>query len=222
MFKSIVWSSTIDYPEQISTVLFVDICNWKCSFCHNYNLNDNNSIDFQKDILPKLIDRKEFINHIIISGGECTLYPKLIDIIKQLKGNGFVVGIHTNGSNPTFLKEVIPLIKFVGMDIKTSKSKYNLITQTDVDYTYIIKSIELIVKSGINYDFRTTVYPKYVDLNDCLEIANLLCQFKANKYVLQQYDNSFDKSMIEPYPIKYLKEIQTECNKIIPTFIKGW
>jgi len=221
MFKSIVWSSTIDYPEQISTVLFVDICNWKCSFCHNYNLNDNNSIDFQKDILPKLIDRKEFINHIIISGGECTLYPKLIDIIKQLKGNGFVVGIHTNGSNPTFLKEVIPLIKFVGMDIKTSKSKYNLITQTDVDYNYIIKSIELIVKSGINYDFRTTVYPKYVDLNDCLEIANLLCQFKANKYVLQQYDNRFINDNIKPYLITYLKEIQKKCNNIIPTTIRG-
>jgi pyruvate formate lyase activating enzyme len=221
MFKSVVWSSTIDYPEQVSTVLFVGTCNWKCKFCHNYNLINNDTLDFQKDILPKLLSRKEFINYVVISGGECTLYPELINVIKKLKENGLIIGIHTNGSNSIILKEVIPLINFIGMDIKTSKNKYNKIVNSKINYEDIIQSLKLIIESGIKYDFRTTVYPEYVNLNDCIEIATLLYQLNAKEYVLQQYDNRFIDTNIKPYSLKYLKEVKKRCNEILPTILRG-
>jgi pyruvate formate lyase activating enzyme len=223
LFKSVVWSSTIDYPNQVSTVLFVGTCNWDCKFCYNRNLINNESIDFNTQILPRLINRKEFINHVVISGGECTCYKELLTILNILKEKGFIVGIHTNGSNPNILAQLINKIDFIGMDIKTgSWNSYESITNTEIAMHDIIDSIYMIIKSNKEYEFRTTVYPPYVNLKDCVNIAQLLKNIKADKYILQQFDNSFDKSVVEPYSIKYLNEIKEECNKIIPTFIKGW
>ena len=67
-------ASTIDYPNEICTVLFVGKCNWNCEFCYNTNLVSETNIDFDKDILPKLLKRKNFINHVVISGGEISCY----------------------------------------------------------------------------------------------------------------------------------------------------
>lgn len=227
MFKSIVWSSTIDYPKQVSTVLFVGICNWDCGFCYNRNLINNKDIDFDNYILPRLIQRKKFINHIVISGGEVTCYNELINVIDKLKNKGFTLGIHTNGSNPDMLENIIDKIDFVGMDIKTSfTDKYNKITNKIVNFEDLEKSIKTIINSNKLYEFRTTLYPKYVNLNDCLFIAEKLKSLNVNKYVLQQYENSFNnennKNKINSYPVNYIKQIREECNKIILTELKGW
>jgi len=222
LFKSIVWSSTIDYPNQVSTVLFVGACNWDCKYCYNKNLINNESIDFNSKILPKLISRQKFINHIVISGGECTCYSELPNIINTLKNRGFIIGIHTNGSNPGILQNILNDVNFVGMDIKAAyNSSYTNIIKKQFDFVPIIKSIELIIESQKEYEFRTTVYPE-INLEECKSISCLLSFKQAQRYILQQYDNSFDNNNIKPYPIEYIKNIQKECNKIIPTIIKGW
>lgn len=220
MFKSIVWSSTIDYPNQVSTVLFVGTCNWNCEYCHNKNLNNNPSIKFN-DILPRLLQRKEFINHIVISGGECTCYKELPQIINILKNNRFKIGIHTNGSNPQMLKNIINDIDFVGMDIKTSKNKYNTIIKSNINFNTILESINIILKSKCIYEFRTTLYPEVLK-QDCLLIAQLLKCLNIKQYILQQFEDSYVQTSLKPYSIEYIKEIKDECSKIIPTILKGW
>lgn len=223
MFKSVVWSSTIDYPNQVSTVLFVGICNWDCKYCYNRNLINNQAIDFNQQILPKLIDRKTFINHIVISGGECTCYDGIGGVIKKLKEKGFIVGIHTNGSNFTMLKKIIHNIDFIGMDIKTSTiSRYEKISNSKINFSLLCESVKFIIESNIQYEFRTTLYPLYVNIYDCIMIAKLLKELNADKYVLQQYDNTFGDNNVKPYSITYLRDVQKQCNKIIPTILKGW
>lgn len=220
MFKSIVWSSTIDYPEQVSTVLFVDTCNWNCEYCHNKNLKDNPSLNFD-NILPRLLQRKNFIKHIVISGGECTCYKELSQIIDVLKSYGFIIGIHTNGSNPKILQNIIDNINYIGMDIKSSKKNYNNIVKTQIDFNTILQSINIILESNCIYEFRTTLYPQIIK-EDCLEIAKLLKELGAKQYYLQQFENTFVKTKLKPYSIEYIKEIRNDCNKIIPTILKGW
>lgn len=223
MIKSIVWASTIDYPDQVSTVLFVGTCNWRCEFCHNLSILDNDSIDFDDVILPKLLNRQDFVNHVVISGGECTCWNNLIPIILKLRENGFVVGIHTNGSNPHVLMDIFPYISFVGMDIKTSGfERYCNITKSHVNMDDISESIRLIVESGIESDFRTTMFPKYVDKNDCINIATVLQTCGAKQYAIQQFDDSHIETDVKPYSKSYLDEIQEECSKIIPTIIRGY
>ena len=142
----------------------------------------------------------------------------MINILKSYK---FKIGIHTNGSNPDIIKLMLQDVDFIGMDIKTSKNKYNAITNSIANFDNITKSIELIVNSSKLYEFRTTLYPKLVALEDCLEIAKVLKQYNAKEYLLQQFDDShLTNCAIKPYTMSQIKLISDKCNEIIKTTIK--
>ena len=219
MVKSVIWSSMIDYPDNICTTLFTGVCNFDCEFCYNKGLLKEKEIDFEKEILPKLLERKDFIDHVIISGGECTIHPEFEKVINTLYENGFKIGIHTNGYAPEILDRIIDKIDYVGMDIKNDFENYNEITQKRVDVDKIKTSVDLILKSGINYEFRTTVYPKYVDKENIVTIAKYLKDVGSKKYVLQNYFDH-NKTVI-PYSAEKMKEIQAECSEYLPTTLRG-
>lgn len=219
MIKSVIWSSMIDYPENICTTLFTGVCNFDCEFCYNKGLLKEKELNFEEEVLPKLLERKDFIDHIILSGGECTIHPDFEKYVNILYDKGFTIGIHTNGYTPEILERVIDKIDYIGMDIKNDFENYNEITKKKVDIEKIKKSVNLILKSGKNYEFRTTVYPKYVNTVNVLEIAKYLKEVGAKKYVLQKYFDH-DKSVI-PYSNEKMNEIKDECNKIIPTLLRG-
>lgn len=219
MIKSVIWSSMIDYPENICTTLFTGVCNFDCEFCYNRGLLKEKELDFEKEILPKLLERKDFIDHVIISGGECTVHPDFEKIINILYENGFKIGIHTNGYTPDVLKNVINKIDYIGMDIKNDFENYDEITQKKVDIEKIKESIDIILKQGINYEFRTTVYPKYINKENLVNIAKFLKDVGSKKYVLQNYFDH-NKTVI-PYSAEKMRDIQAECNEYIPTTLRG-
>ena len=219
MIKSVIWSSMIDYPDNICTTLFTGVCNFDCEFCYNRGLLKEKELDFEKEILPKLLERKDFIDHVIISGGECTFHKDFEKYINILHENGFVIGIHTNGYMPEILEKVMDKIDYIGMDIKNDFNNYDEITQIKVDVEKIKKSADLVLNSGKNYEFRTTVYPKYVNTENVLEIAKYLKEIGAKKYVLQKYFDH-DKSVI-PYSNEKMTEMCEDCNEIIPTILRG-
>ena len=178
----------LDYPNQVSTVLFVGACNWRCGYCQNLPLLKLKDIEFENEILPKLIRRKSIINHVVISGGEC-LYDRNFDMyLEKLIENGFTVGIHTNGYNYEKLESIIDKVDFVGMDIKTSYDKYDEITNSKVDCSNIEKSLKLIQSTNVRYDIRTTVYPKYVDFETLDYICFILNEVGITEYNLQKYN----------------------------------
>lgn len=219
-FKSVVWSSTIDYPNEVSTVLFVGTCNWDCEYCYNKTLNKNKDIDFQTQILPRLIDRKAFVNHVVISGGECTLYPELEETINILIENGFIVGIHTNGSKPEIIKKILPKIKFIGMDIKSDfNTCCSFFSLKETQNAHL--SMLIIIGSNIEYEFRTTLYPIYCNPINCETLAIELAMIGVKEWILQEYTNDFNNKLVKPYNKDYIKLIIDDCNKIIPTRLKG-
>lgn len=219
MIKSVIWSSMIDYPDNVCTTLFTGVCNFDCEFCYNKGLLNEKDLDFEKNIFPKLLERKDFVNHIIISGGECTIHPEFEKIVNRLYENGFKIGIHTNGYAPEILEKIIDKLDFIGMDIKNDFSNYDKITNSNIDVDKIKKSIELIVKSGVNYEFRTTVYPKYVSRENLESIAQYLNDKGSKEYVLQNYFD-YDKTVI-PYTTEKLKEMQMACSAYLPTRLRG-
>lgn len=219
MIKSVIWSSMIDYPDNICTTLFTGVCNFDCEFCYNRGLLKEKELNFEEEILPKLLERKDFIDHVIISGGECTFHKDFEKYINILHDNGFVIGIHTNGYTPEILENVIDKIDYIGMDIKNDFSNYDEITKKKIDVEKIKKSVETILNSGKKYEFRTTVYPKYVNTENVIEIAKYLKNVGAKNYVLQKYFDH-DKSVI-PYSNEKMTEMKDECNEIIPTILRG-
>ena len=164
-----------------------------------------------------LVDRKK---DVIISGGEPTIDPEFEYILESLNKEGFKVGIHTNGANPDKIINNIDKIDFLGIDIKSSFNKYDVVAGTRVNVDNVKKTIEFVVKSGKEYEFRTTLFPRDVKKEDAIEIANYLKEIGANKYHLQQFYPVNGAENVKSYSEKEITEIKDACNEIIRTVLK--
>jgi len=208
--KHIIWNSMIDYPNHISSVLFNGNCNWNCLYCYNKELKNKTDIDFNF-LLNKLIARKDFISHIILTGGEITLDNNFEFYIKTLYNNGFKVGIHTNGSSLDVIKKVYKYLSFIGMDIKAF-SKYNFITNSIVNINDIFNCAEFIKNNIKEYEFRTTLFNS-LDEKEYVLISKKLKELKINKFYLQN-------NLFNPLKLHKINEILKKCNYYTKTTIK--
>lgn len=182
--------SLLDYPDKVSIVLFTQGCNFKCGFCHNPQLNSIKDIDkaySEKEIFDLLTKRKKIVDAVVITGGEPTLYKDLPKFIKKIKGLGYLVKLDTNGSNPKLLRKIIKkkLVDYVAMDIKGPLEKYKSITNTNCSLKNIQRSIKLIMKSNVGYEFRSTLLPFWHQSKDIKNMAEMIQG--AEKYYLQKF-----------------------------------
>ncbi|HHT82947.1 MAG: anaerobic ribonucleoside-triphosphate reductase activating protein [Christensenellales bacterium] len=213
-------NSFVDYPGNIAAVIFFGGCNFDCWFCHNrWLLSVDNLYDIE-EILKRIETNKDFLDAVVLSGGEATLQNsrELIELIKRIKAMGLKVKLDTNGTNYQTLKELLPYLDYVAMDIKAPLSKYREITCIDDNQMISLKNSINLLKSGeIDCEFRTTFIPTLTK-DDILEIAHTLKG--CRHYYLQQYVPVPDKD-IPPHPPKYLIQTQREVSKIIPCEIRG-
>lgn len=177
-------TSLLDYPDKISAIVFTQGCNLRCGYCHNPELIETKKSDYT-GFFEFLKTRKGKLDGVVITGGEPCLQKNLPDFIKEIKSMGFLVKLDTNGTFPNTLNQLLPHIDYIAMDIKAPLEKYNLITQCNINTDNIKKSIEIIMKSGIEYEFRTTVIKSQLSLNDFYKIGQLLNG--AEKYYLQKF-----------------------------------
>ncbi|MEK6827160.1 MAG: anaerobic ribonucleoside-triphosphate reductase activating protein, partial [Nanoarchaeota archaeon] len=162
--KGFVPTSLVDWDGKVVSVIFVSGCNFRCGYCSNKDLvlhpENLKSIEL-KYILEYLGNNKEFIDGVVISGGEPTLYSETVKLCEEIKKLGFKIKLDTNGSNPEILKEFFldkNLVDYVAMDIKTNFEKYKELTNSDIDVEKIKKSI-FIVSQFPEYEFRITLSP---------------------------------------------------------------
>lgn len=197
-------TTLIDYPGKIACIVFVTSCNFRCGFCYNKKLVDDtpelNEIS-QEEILEFLEKRKVLLDGVVITGGEPTLHNDLPDFIAKVKDKGFSVKLDTNGTNPEMVKKLIDdkLIDYIAMDIKNSPEKYSETTNVKVNMEKINETIKLIRNSGLDYEFRTTAFPRMMTKEDFLKIGEWLKGSK--KYCIQQF-----KSMGDLIDINFLNE----------------
>lgn len=181
-------TSFIDYPEKISAIIFTRGCNFKCPYCHNPELVDPERYYPEiawEEVLDFLEKRQDVLDGIVITGGEPTIYSDLPKFIKQIKDLGFLVKLDTNGTNFAMLKKLVEekLIDYVAMDIKHHLERYSEIA--GIESQDVKKSIDFIMQNNLDYEFRTTVLPKYFNAEDFAKIGGLLKG--AKKYYLQQF-----------------------------------
>jgi pyruvate formate lyase activating enzyme len=149
----------VDYPGHLGVLMFTSGCNFRCGFCHNPDLIEaTNAKTFSFATLKERLDkyREEWVKAVTVSGGEPTIHAGLPKTLAFLKEQGFLLKLDTNGSNPTMLHEVLPLLDYVAMDIKCSLPKYpEFVRYNNLDN--IRESIRLIMDQAKDYEFRTTV-----------------------------------------------------------------
>lgn len=157
--------SLLDFEDRMSCVLFSKACNFRCPFCHNglTVLESDETIPW-KEVMEYLKLRRPMLDAVVVSGGEPTLLPNLINKLKDIKSLGYEIKLDTNGTNPDLVKEYIDshLIDYVAMDIKNSEEKYPLTAGVKhVDIDSVKKTIKLLKEAGIAYEFRTTLVKEY-------------------------------------------------------------
>jgi pyruvate formate lyase activating enzyme len=212
--KGLTKTSLVDWDGKIASVIFLPFCNFKCGFCHSSDLVKNieglSNIP-EEDIFEFLEKKKGWVDGIVITGGEPTLHGNdLKNFLKKVKTLGFLIKLDTNGTNPDFLEELIKegLVDYVAMDIKTSKENYKKATNTKLDLNKIDKSIKILLKGDIDYEFRTTAVPGIVFEKDIKKIGEWIVGAKL--YALQQFrnidvaDKKFEK--VKPYSREKIEE----------------
>ena len=124
---------------------------------------------------------------VVFSGGEPTLQNGLSLAMTEVRELGFKIGLHTSGAYPSRLGKVLPLTSWVGMDIKTAFSDYDKVTEVPLSGERAKESAQMLLASGIPYEFRTTVHPLYHSENSLLKLAEELQQLGVKHYVLQEF-----------------------------------
>ena len=223
-----IGTSLIDWEGKIVSTLYVPSCNFRCPFCYNCDLilrPDNFKNIPQKEIDSYLLERKDFIDGICMSGGEPTLYPDLPSYFKEIKNKGFLIKLDTNGTNPKLLEDLLKfrLIDYIAMDIKSSLDFDCYSKAAGIKGKILLErvkdSITLIMNSETDYEFRTTVVPVLHTEENIIEIAKYISG--AKKYVLQNFsplektlDPSFQK--IKPYSDEKIQELSEKAKKYVP------
>ena len=220
--------SLVDYDLKLSATIFFGGCNFRCPFCHNSSLvlNPNSVKDIPFcEIIEHLKKRRGIIDAVTFTGGEPTLFKELKAYIKQVKELGFLIKLDTNGSNPSVIKNLLDenLLDYIAMDIKNSLTKYPFTCGVQINIENIIKSIEIIMNSNIDYEFRTTLIKEHHLEEDIYDISNLLKG--AKKMRLQKYipsENCIDASLNEVRKEDALKYVSILKKTISDVSLRGY
>ncbi|MBC7247745.1 MAG: anaerobic ribonucleoside-triphosphate reductase activating protein [Actinobacteria bacterium] len=224
-------SSMMDWPGKVSAVLFLGGCNFRCPYCHNPELvRADGSLAAGEgmrweDVAAFLRSRVGWIDGLSVTGGEPTIHDDLPRLCSLAQEAGFPVKLDTNGTRPRMLRRLIEegLLDFLAMDIKTSLEKYPMVARRPVDVATILESIDIVLESGIEHEFRCTVVPGLVDLSDLLSLARLIAG--ADRLVLQQFrpEHTLDASYreVRPYPEDLLLRWAEELAALVPTRVRG-
>lgn len=234
MIRGFIGTSLIDFPDNIAAVVFYGGCNFKCPYCQNSSLVSEEKLQWmpeikEEEIIGKISSRAGFIDGVVFSGGEPTLYgDSLIRVMTHVKTmqscHMLKIKLDTNGSNPDILEQILQkdLLDFVAMDIKTSWNRYDQITGFEQSTKRISHSIKVLENSKIDYEFRVTVVPTVVDEDVLEEIAEHVKD--GRKLVLQQFrpKNTLDSTYetILPFSNEKILDLAEKIRKRYPFEVK--
>ena len=206
-----------DWPGVISSIIFTGGCNLRCFYCHNWSLAwEPDSLEDvpEEFILSKLREKKDWIDGVIILGGEPTIHGEtLYNFLFTLKEEGFKIKLFTNGTRPEVIKKLIDknLLDAISLDIKHAPGKYSmLVGQTaDTFEPRIWETLDIIKQSKCELFFRTTVLKNIHTIEDLKKISSLVY---PKKLILQNVNIDGTSPVFQDKIISFSHE-EFECIK---------
>jgi pyruvate formate lyase activating enzyme len=223
--------SLIDYPGRISCTCFFSGCNFRCPYCHNPGLVNS------ADPYPRIVDndffvfletRKGLLDGVVLSGGEPTLQEHLRSFCERVKAMGFSVKLDTNGSSPQVIRDLLErgLLDYIAMDLKTGPEEYEALMSGRSSIQAIRESIQVVMESGLEYEFRTTCVKPFVDKNIMGRMTPLIQG--ARRYVLQPFrkagilDPDYFQGQEPGHTPEEMKELKAVAEPhVMECFIRG-
>jgi len=192
--KGFIGVSLIDWDGKVSSVIFLPGCNMRCPFCYNTQLV------LQPNLMPTVpLERiwsyfkknRGWIDGVVITGGEPTIHEDLLALCQEIKKLDFLLKLDTNGTNPNMIKELIArrLVDYIAMDVKApfEEEKYSNASgiKTAALLPKIEQTVQTLLKSGVEYEFRTTLVPTLHTKSDIKAICEKIKG--CRKYALQNF-----------------------------------
>ena len=194
----------LDFPGHVACTVFLGGCDFRCPFCHNFELVEGPmpTVFEEEEFFAFLEKRHGLLDGVAITGGEPCLRTDLPEFAARIREAGFSVKLDTNGSHPQMLARLLDegLVDYVAMDVKNSREKYaRTVGLPTVDLGPIDESIGLLLRGLIPYEFRTTVVQEFHEAHDFEEIGKWIAG--AQHYYLQPYverDTVPDRTLSAP------------------------
>lgn len=217
--------TTIDFPERLAGVVFFQGCPLKCPYCHNPKLQDVNqdaSLSWE-DVLAFFAERKKRLDGVVLSGGEPLMQPGILKAVQEIKALGFQIAIHTSGVYPQKMKELLPYIDWVGLDIKAPKEKYHVLSGREKISDSVFETLKILSDSDIDFEVRTTLDPNHLTIDDVYLLASELKGYRIPQFALQKYrtfpgdKNPPSQSVIDSFfeDELLIKMIQDNFNRLV-------
>jgi len=205
----------VDYPGEICAKLTIAGCNFRCSFCNQFNLVIKQHIRSaipERELLYRLYDYKDTVSAICIGGGEPTLHNGLVLLVYKIKSLGYKIKLDTNGTRHRRINKLIEdnLIDYFTLDLKAPLDRYNEVVDVRADVKSIEQTIKLLRTSSVPHEFRVTMVPGLVEKEDLEKIALMLAG--SRKLVIQTFKRSGkmcpEYNGVPPYTIDDLREFK--------------
>jgi len=222
--------SLIDYPGKIASVVFTQGCNLSCPYCHNRQLIPaGQGIIAASETLDYFRRNNLLLDAVVITGGEPTLQKDLSEYISAIKQTGLKVKLDTNGTNPRLVARLLGmnLIDYVAMDVKSqlTEETYSLGSGVKISagmLERICESVKLIIQSGIDHEFRTTVCRELVSFENIRAICRDLDD--ARKYFIQQYHSNPEQEendqTFSAYALNEIQNLVLSLKGKLPVYIR--
>ena len=180
----------LDFPGRVACTVFLGGCDFRCPFCHNYELACGTAPAVMDDgeLLAFLSKRQGLLDGVAITGGEPCLHAGLPDLLARIRELGFATKLDTNGYHPAMLARLIDegLVDYVAMDIKNSPEKYARTCGVErIDMAPINESIRTLTETAPDYEFRTTVVAELHEASDFHAMGEMIAG--ARRYFLQSF-----------------------------------
>lgn len=203
----------LDFPGKVACTVFLGGCDFRCPFCHNWDILDPSTpVIMEEDEFYKFLDKREgLLDGVAITGGEPLLRTGMVDFIKGIKSRGFLVKLDTNGNHPDRLKELVSegLLDYVAVDVKNNKERYGeTVGIPMLDISKIEETISFLLEGNVPYEFRTTVLRQFHDADSFKGIAEWI--EGAEHYFIQSFVDreTVPFSGLEAYSPEELEEFK--------------
>ena len=181
----------VDFPDCLSTVLFLQGCAWRCPYCHNRSLQSGalgpNPLIAWSDVQDVLVDRAGMLDAVVFSGGEPTIHSGLLEAMREVRSYGYRIGLHTNGAHPSALRLLVRagVLDWVGIDLKGPRWLYGALTGVETTAAPTWASVRILQEAGVAFEARCTVYRPLLNDEEVLRLAGEARQMGVRRLKLQ-------------------------------------
>lgn len=188
---SITPFTLLDFPDKTASILWFAGCNMRCGYCYNPEIVKGKGKLGLADVLVFLKKREGLLDGVVLSGGECTLHPGIIDFAREIKALGMQIKLDTNGSRPDVLAKMMSqnLLDYVALDFKSLPGSFQKITRSSF-FDQFEKSLKLLLANNIPMEVRTTVHSSQINGDELAEMKDFLAaRGYKGQYYLQHFVN---------------------------------